>query len=90
MKKVLGLNDYLGGHGQGVEEPRWRSRELLSGRGRDSRPERHWPGGSGWGDRPEFERDLWTERSFFNDADVGVTYAEAPWDARWRTEEWWR
>ncbi len=86
MKKVLGLNDYLSGRGQGVEEPRWRSRELSPGR----RPERCWPGGSVWGDTPEFERELWTERSFFNDADVEVTYAEAPWDARWRAEEWWR
>ena len=90
MKKVLGLNDYLSGRGQGVEEPRWRSRELSPGRGLDSGPERRWPGGSGWRNRPEFERDLWTERSFFNDADVGVTYAEAPWDARWRPDEWWR
>jgi hypothetical protein len=37
-----------------------------------------------------FERELWTERSFFNDADQGVTYAEAPWDARWHGDEWWR
>ena len=90
MKKVLGLNDYLSGYGQGVEEPRWRSRERSPGRGRDSRRERHWPGGSGWGDTPGCERELWTEQSFFNDADIGVTYAEAPWDARWRPDEWWR
>ena len=90
MKKGLGRNAYLSGRGQGVEGPRWRNRELSPGRGRDSRRERHWPGGNGWGDKPECEQELWTEQSFFNDADVGVTYAEAPWDARWRTEEWWR
>jgi hypothetical protein len=52
-----------------------------------------WEQMDGWGEGADFlayGRELWTEQSFFHDADRGVLYAEAPWDARWRTEEWWR
>jgi hypothetical protein len=93
MTKVLAVNEYLSGQGQGGGEPQRRSRASSPTSRHGNRPGRHRPWENSWGYDPEvehFERELWTEQSFFNDADRGVMYAEAPWDARWRGDEWWR
>jgi hypothetical protein len=97
MTKVLGLNEYLRGQEPGEKASRPRSSTLSpshrSGYRNSNRPGRQWAWENSWGYDSEvehFERELWTEQSFFNDADQGVTYAEAPWDAHWRGDEWWR
>jgi hypothetical protein len=93
MGKVLAVNEYTSGRDRSMEETLRRSGGPSSIHRYGSRPERRWPWENSWGydlEFEHFERELWTEQSFFNDADQGVTYEEAPWDARWRDDEWWR
>ena len=52
--------------------------------------ERAWLTGDNWGIDQDAERELWVERTFYSDADTGVTFSEAPYDGNWRGDEWWR
>jgi hypothetical protein len=90
MTKVLGLNEYVSGRRQDVEELRKHYKPRAPALRYGDRLEQRWPWENPWGYDSDFERELWLEQSFFNDADQGVTYREAPWDGRWRSDEWWR
>jgi hypothetical protein len=57
------------------------------------RPWQQWAQDNTWGHDTEsdrFEREIWMEGTFFNDADMGVTYGETTWDGQWNEAEAWR
>jgi hypothetical protein len=68
MTSVLALNDYVSGRGQAQEQPERRSRVPSPAYRYGRRAGRHWVWENSWGYDPEvehFERELWTEQSFF-------------------------
>jgi hypothetical protein len=96
LATALTVNEYLRGQDPRHSDSHAVSAVLGGPRGaahHHRRPWHQWPLENTWGydsESERFERELWMEQTFYNDADFGVTYGESTWDGRWNNDEAWR
>jgi hypothetical protein len=93
LTKALTVSEYMSGQDQHHPDAHAFGGNPRITQHHHRRPWHQWPLENTWGydsESERFERELWMEQIFYNDADFGVTYGESTWDGRWNNDEAWR